>query len=75
MKSTVVEIRANSEDPRKVDFYADGRILTNVTAERVFNVSGKLTAEAVIIYDKKTKTKTAASGPGEEATDNGGEAS
>ena len=75
MKSTVVEIRANSEDPRKVDFYADGRIITNIIAERVFNASGKLTARAVIRYDKKTKTKTAAAGSVEETIINGDEAS
>ncbi len=56
MKSAIVEIRPQLENPKKVDFFVEGKILTNVFAERVFNVNEKLTAEAIIIYDKNQKT-------------------
>lgn len=58
MKSAIVEIRPQIEDPTKVDFFVEGKILSNVIAERVFNVKDKLTAEAIIIYDKNQKIKS-----------------
>ena len=56
MKDTI-EIRPREKDPSKVDFYFDGKKISNITAGRVYNRNGILTAEAVITYDKKETEK------------------
>jgi len=46
----IVEVRPCKDDPKAVEFFAAGKRIENIKAEKIFNDRGKLSVRAVIEY-------------------------
>lgn len=47
----ILEVRPNPKDPLGVEFFAAGKRIDNIWADRIYNDRGKLTVSAIIKYD------------------------
>lgn len=58
----IVEVRPKKDDPYKVEFFADGKKIENISAGRIDRRGDVLTVQAIVTYDKGASGGSSRSG-------------
>lgn len=65
----VIKIAPVPGNPKAVEFFAGGKKIENIRAEKIYSDRGKLTVKAVIVYDPAVAEKSGKKQKGEEKDD------
>ncbi len=52
----IIEMRPKKDNPYTVEFYAAGQLIENISAVKVFNHAGRITAKAVVTAVEQGKS-------------------
>lgn len=58
----IVEVRPKKDDPYRVEFFADGKKIENISAGRIDRRGDVLTIQAIVTYDKGSAKSSSRSG-------------